>query len=499
MLGLFDLLSPASSAERTPSKQQAQGSSSCKAGGVELSAFQTPSKRKKGLEDERVMSGGMLSGGRKRKGSLLSPADGSKRAHISSLLTPTARRSLATPLKTTPGSRMALEPQNSDETPAFLKRNSQHAYNLPMEDASREDVLDYDNQTITWTPVKPRLGTRMAGKGLSALLRGLREMEEEKLDDELDILRELEDEGNARSGPNKARRLFDVADSQIPEMPLGPDGAHLSDTNDNENDNNDRYAEPEKSGRGGRFGKAGIPWKKKGQKRTTRKFTLRPVLKGTWKPEPKWEGSTESEDEEDEENGQGVGVGEGQRAGKGEGQREGKGEGQRQGKGEGENGGISTIAETQITQQPAVPQDHPTLTEESEVSDANFEPEPETKSRPPGGDVLTKTKGNAKAKTKTKSQGKEHPIAEGEAEAEAAAEGEGELHPANQPNAKPKPKPKPKSKTNKQDPTPKPPKKINPTAHAHANFRALKLRNRGSKGNGKGNNNQGRGRRFGRR
>lgn len=369
MLGLFDLLSPASSAERTPSKQ-AQGSSSRQ--GIELGTFRTPSKNQIGLEDEGLKSGAMLSG--RRKSSFLSPADASKRAHVSSLLTPTARRFLATPSKSTPRSRMALEPLSADETPAFLRRHSQHAYILP-DDASREYGIDHDNQAISWTPVKPRLGSRMAGKGLSALVRGLREVEEEKLDEDLDILRDLEDGGNARPGP-KVSKPFDVADSQIPEMPLGADGANLSNIDDD-----DDYVEPEKPGTGrGRSGKEGKPWKKKGQKRTTRNFTLRPV-KGAWKPEPKWKISAESEDDEE-------------------------GEGGGSGSGEREEGCITAIPETQIAQ-PTVPQD-PMLDDledrESISSDVNFEPE--TKSPPDGGEVPEKKK-KVQGKGKRKRKGKE--------------------------------------------------------------------------------------------
>lgn len=409
VLGLFDLLSPGSSAERTPSKQ-VQGSRD----GFELNLIRTPSKR--GLEDEGLKSG-RLSG---RRSFVLSPADASKRAQISSMLTPTARRTLATPSKSTPRSRTALEPLSSDETPAFLRRHSQHGYILP-DDASRKDGLEYDNQAISWTPVKPRLGPRMAGKGLSALVRGLREMEEERLDEELDILRELEDAGNARPAPkpHKVPKLFDIADSQTPEMPLGADGANISNTEDND------YIEPEKPGRG-RPGKEGKPWKKKGQKRTTRKFTLKPV-KGTWKPEPKWKPSAESEDDEEGEREQ-----------------------------EGEEGGISTISETQITQT-AILQD-PTLDDiddgESFGSDADFEPA-ETKSHH-GGVVLGKKKGQVK--------GKEEKGAGVESGTGQEAEERGE-------------------ETKKQNPKPKK-KKISPTAHA--NFRALNIRNKNSKAKGRG-------------
>lgn len=401
VLGLFDLLSPDSSVGRTPSKQARSSRH-----GIELSILRTPSKRR--LEDEGL-DGDILSG---RNGLFKSPADASKRAHASTLLTPTAQRTIATPSKSTPGSRRALEPPSLDETPAFLRRHSQHARILP-DDASREDGLEYDDQAISWSPVKRRLGPRVAGKGLSALVRGLREMEEEKLDEELDILRELEDGGNAHPAPkpHKVPKPFDIADSQIPDMPLGADGANLSNTEDD-------YIEPEKPGRG-RAGKDGKPWKKKGQKRTTRQVTMRPV-KGTWKPEPKWKASAESEESE-------------------------------QGEGEGE-GDITAIAETQITQS-AVPQD-PVLDDieegDSVGSDVDFEPEIKSSD----GGVVGKEK--VKGKGKGRGRGKEH----------SGAPTKGEQGAQEEEN---------KTKTTKKK------KKIGPTAHA--NFRALKIRNKSSKGN----------------
>lgn len=482
VLGLFDLLSPASSAERTPSKRQAQGSSLSRQRGVELSLLRTPSRNKKGLEDEGRKSGRMVSG---RAGLVLSPADASKGAQVSSLLTPTARRTLATPSKSTPCSRRVLEPQSSDETPAFLRRHSQHAYILPPGDGSHEDGLEYDNQVLTWTPVKPRLGPKMAGKGLSALVRGLRELEEEKLDEELDILRELEDGGNARPGPkpHQIPKPFDIADSQAPEMPLGADGAYLSDAEYNAND--DGYATSEEPGRGGRSGKEGKPWKKKGQKRTTKRFTLKPVAKGTWKPEPKWKVSAESEDDEEDDEG------------------ERKGRADANADADGEEGDISTIAETQITLN-AVPPD-PMLDDESEGSDANFDPETQS----PNGHAR---KEKSKAKEKGKRERKQHPVAGAEEDEEEVvvaqggkvgrgreagrgrAEGEpGEVGKTKTTKRKSDPDPDPL----KPKPAPKKKKKISPTAHA--NFRALKLRNRGSKGNGYGKGRGNGGRRFGRR
>lgn len=397
VLGLFDLLSPASSAGRTPSKQH-RGSRH----GVDSNILYTPSKRRS--EEEEVGSGRFLG----RKDLFKPTADASRHAPVSSLLTPTARRTIATPSKSITRSGRAVEPPSLDETPAFLRRHSQYGCTLPNS-ASREDGIDYDDQAIPWTPVKSRLKPKMAGKGLSALVRGLREMEEEKLDEELDILRELEDGGNARPARRspKLPKLFDIPDSQIPDMPLGADGANLSGEEDG-------YMEPEKPGRG-RAGKEGKSWKKKGQKRTTRQVTMRPV-RGAWKPEPRWKAASESEEDAEKEGG------------------------------EEEEGNISTIAETQITQNAVLPQDPALEDLDTEVgSDIDFEPA--TMKRREAG---ARRKGTGKSKGKSKD--------EGEKEEEV------------------------KGKTKR---------KINSTAHA--NFRALKIRNKNSKGQSGG------GRRFGRR
>ncbi len=279
VLGLFDLLSPASNAGRTPSKQP----QSCP-NGNRSDDFSTPSKR--GLEGGELGSGKVTG----RKDLFKSPADSSKRGLFKSLVTPTVRRTSNPPSKSTPCTQRMLEPPTLDETPAFLRRHSQNAHIL-ADNTSYEDGIDYDDQAITWTPVKPRPRPRMAGKGLSALVRGLREMEEEKLDEELDILRELEDGGNAAPAHKspKVSKPF-IPDSQVPDMPLGADGENISSEDD--------YIEPEKPGRG-RAGKDGKTWKKKGQKRTTRQVIMRPVT-GTWKPEPKWKASDDSDVEEDE-------------------------------------------------------------------------------------------------------------------------------------------------------------------------------------------------------
>ena len=151
-----------------------------------------------------------------------------------------------------------------------------------------------------------------AGKGLSALVKGLRGLEDEDLDNDMDILRSIEADGETNDGsrlPSNATRtvardddVFSreippaeptkptsntiVQDSQLPDMPLGPDGAREGDSS----------SEDEEMAREG-LRKDGRPlskvWKKKGQKRTTKRANMKPV-RGKWKPEPKWEAGADA-------------------------------------------------------------------------------------------------------------------------------------------------------------------------------------------------------------
>ena len=121
-----------------------------------------------------------------------------------------------------------------------------------------------------------------AGKGLSALVKGLRDMEEARLDEDLDILQEMED-GDAPSIKTRQPKIL-VNDSQIPDMPLGPDGNVESEDEIRASEGKQRDKKPLKV------------WKKKGQKRTTRKVNMRPNA-AKWKPEPVWKGGRDSGDE----------------------------------------------------------------------------------------------------------------------------------------------------------------------------------------------------------
>ena len=127
---------------------------------------------------------------------------------------------------------------------------------------------------------------RLAGKGLSALVKGLRDMEDEKLDEELEMLREMEGQCGPSSKISQPKVLVnDSQGCQGPDMPLGPDGGLESE--------DEEGIEKEALGRDGKPLKI---WKKKGQKRTTRRVLMKPNV-AKWKPEPAWKGEAESEEE----------------------------------------------------------------------------------------------------------------------------------------------------------------------------------------------------------
>ena len=116
---------------------------------------------------------------------------------------------------------------------------------------------------------------------------GLRAMEEEKMDEELELLREMEgdDLGPSNATAKQPRTL--IKDSQVEvEMPLGADG-------EGESSGEEEVAR-------GMNGKPLRVWKKKGQKRSTRRVNMKPVV-GKWKPEKEWACDEKEEDRKAEE------------------------------------------------------------------------------------------------------------------------------------------------------------------------------------------------------
>ncbi|KAH8668939.1 DNA replication/checkpoint protein [Xylariales sp. PMI_506] len=168
----------------------------------------------------------------------------------------------ATPLKKRDGNvQDARTPSTGGRlqfsTPAFLKRAP-----LPP--------MDEKGQYVSPPPV--RLPRKPLVRGLSSVVASLRKLEEEKLDDELDVLREMEMEmegglnsppAKPKPKPNAQKENILAPDSQKPQLLGGFDDEGQFDS------------EPEEQ-----LGRDGQPlriFKKKGQKRTTRKVNMRPT------------------------------------------------------------------------------------------------------------------------------------------------------------------------------------------------------------------------------
>jgi hypothetical protein len=128
-------------------------------------------------------------------------------------------------------------------------------------------------------------------RGLSSILANLRKIEEEEADDDLDALREMEAEEAGITLPSKPKpkptlpeESVLVADSQ-PNFPLGGfDHESDYDTDPGEQDKN--------------LGPDGQPlriYKKKGQKRTTRRVKMKPTISKPSSAAPR--AQEESEDE----------------------------------------------------------------------------------------------------------------------------------------------------------------------------------------------------------
>lgn len=287
VLGLFDLLTP-SSTWRTPSKRQSLAPLPENVVGTPSRArtLVAAAKREGGNDAAEVTP--VTSQKRKRS---RSPVSASKRAYLNTFLTPSTRR-FCSDVGNTPDGTKPVSALNFGDTPAFLKRDSQCFE--PRQRAGGGANGDDAEDSFSWSPVAVRrpMRPKPVMRGLSALVKGLREMEDAKLDDEMEMLREMEGAGqeHKQSQSKKAPKIC-VKDSQAPDMPLGPDGQGWSEDDDDDvnalkADGMDRNGKPLKV------------WKKKGQKRTTRRVMIRPNT-AKWKPEPAWKGGREVDSEDE--------------------------------------------------------------------------------------------------------------------------------------------------------------------------------------------------------
>lgn len=224
------------------------------------------------------------------------PLSSSKRFLLDTFVTPLKRRR-----GSNEGSsqRASLTPSSVSKlnlsTPSFLRRDNR----IGALAAISEDAGD------ALSPPAPRMPKRSLVRGLSSMLASLREMQEEALDDDLDALREMESgPPPPNAGPKQAlpkpqapklQESVQVGDSQqhtdfpfidFPDLDFNNDG---KDADDELGEREQVIADRDSK----------LPvYKKKGQKRTTRKVNIRPVR--TKAPAQEAAPTTYSDDEDDE-------------------------------------------------------------------------------------------------------------------------------------------------------------------------------------------------------
>lgn len=236
----------------------------------------TPSKRSPSPTNERS---GAIHGTPSKSASRSSalsrtPQSSSKRHYLDAFITTPGKRKRGTEEE----DDEACPPSSSKKlfaTPSFLRRVSHPMTMAPIGEEEDDSAL--------MRPPPGRRGKPLA-RSFSAIIQDLRNQEEERMDDEWDIMNELEAE-EAGTAKKKNAEQVQVEDSQGVEMPLGPDQAP------EESESEDEQAT-------GALGANGLPrkaYKKKGQKRQTRRANLKPVLH-----RPRKEGDLEVRGEESE-------------------------------------------------------------------------------------------------------------------------------------------------------------------------------------------------------
>lgn len=221
VLGIFDMLPNATPGRRSPSPSAGHGDA----------VHATPSKNSTRLTDSALSR---------------TPQSSSKRYFLDSFITTPGKRKREDDEVGTPSSSKKLF-----ATPSFLRRISH-----PMAPIDEEE----SNAMLPPRRMKP------LSRSFSAIIQDLKNQEEERMEDEWDVLDELEAEENGTAAPPKKKaEQVQVTDSQLVVMPLGPDRAP------DESESEEEVA----------LGANGLPrkvYKKKGLKRQTRKANIKPVL-----------------------------------------------------------------------------------------------------------------------------------------------------------------------------------------------------------------------------
>ena len=206
------------------------------------------------------------------------PASSGKRFMLDTFATPLKRKREDDETHGTPSSSMKLL-----ATPAFLRRSNTMSI---MDTLAEEAEQDGELLNLTRTRGPPFKKKKGFIRSLSSIIQGMRKQEDDFLDEELDIMNEMENEVDAGQAaplkrPSQDSRKLDTApepeiepeveqddeegeeaevvieDSQV-VMPLGPD--QLPEFSDDEDEEDD-----------GHNGRVRKPWKKKGQKRQTKR------------------------------------------------------------------------------------------------------------------------------------------------------------------------------------------------------------------------------------
>jgi len=131
---------------------------------------------------------------------------------------------------------------------------------LIMDTLVEEAQDDHEIKSLNMGRMRqPPFKKRGIVRSLSSIIQGLRKQEDDKLDEELEMMREMEDADDDQAS---AKPAVQVEDSQV-VMPLGPDqGIESEESEEEERDT-------------GVFRK---PWKKKGLKRQTKRVISKSAL-----------------------------------------------------------------------------------------------------------------------------------------------------------------------------------------------------------------------------
>ncbi|OAA71643.1 DNA replication/checkpoint protein [Cordyceps fumosorosea ARSEF 2679] len=246
VLGLFDLL--VSKELGTPSKTAA-------ADGTLLPPPPTTpgGGRRRSMDDGNTPSSRESADGGRKLGR--TPMSSSKRHMLNSFMTPLKNRD-DDGEKTTPACVSRLQ----FDTPAFLRRHSA----LPPAEAGADAAA-----AAAGAPAPLRLPRKPLGRGLSEIIASLRRVEDDTLDDDDDMaaLREAEGLGSAPRPATAPARDSEILarDREVARLPLGgfdDEGMH-----DSPDEEEDRPGGPPR-----------VAFKKKGQKRTTRRVNMRPTI-----------------------------------------------------------------------------------------------------------------------------------------------------------------------------------------------------------------------------